>query len=160
MASLSTARHRLVRYYTDVARTLRIRQRPAEIEQDLAHVCLSLDSLYQERTSSSTLLLSQLLLELAAYYEAGGDSEKWIRYCNQAIERCREEDLLEDLGAHLGNLGIAYVNRGNVRSALSPYQEALLIARNTRAHRYQWIRLSNLGDAYYQLGDCDGSHRL
>src|SRR5690554_4321526 len=111
MARLLDARCRLARYYTHMTRALRVQQRLAEIEQDMVHVRLTLDYLYQEHTTRSTLSLSQLVLELAAYYEAAGHSEEWINYCSQTIERCREEEALEDLGAHLGNLGIAYVNR-------------------------------------------------
>ena len=54
-------------------------------------------------------------------------------------------------GAHLGNLGLAYSNLGEVRRAIEYYEQALTIAREINDRRGEGNRLGNLGSAYSQM---------
>jgi len=56
-------------------------------------------------------------------------------------------------GAHLGNLGNAYVRLGNARKAIGYYEQALAISREIGDRRGEGADLGNLGLAYAALGD-------
>jgi len=56
-------------------------------------------------------------------------------------------------GAHLGNLGLAYSNLGEVRRAIEYHERALAIARDIGDRRGEGNDLGNLGNAYYSLGE-------
>jgi tetratricopeptide (TPR) repeat protein/predicted phosphodiesterase len=56
-------------------------------------------------------------------------------------------------GAHLGNLGNAYVVLGNARQAIEHYEKALAIASEIGDRRGEGNALGNLGVAYKNLGD-------
>jgi len=54
---------------------------------------------------------------------------------------------------HLGNLGLAYADLGEVRRAIECYEQALVIARETGDRRGEGNALGNLGVAYKNLGE-------
>jgi len=56
-------------------------------------------------------------------------------------------------GAHLGNLGNAYADLGEVRQAIGTFEQALAISREIGDRRGEGNRLGNLGSAYYRLGE-------
>ena len=56
-------------------------------------------------------------------------------------------------GAHLGNLGEAHRNLGEVQRAIEYYEQALAIARETGDRHAEGADLGNLGNAYYSLGE-------
>ena len=56
-------------------------------------------------------------------------------------------------GGHLGDLGVAYSNLGDVSKAISFYEQALVIAREIGDCRSEYRSLGNLGSAYQDLGD-------
>ena len=55
-------------------------------------------------------------------------------------------------GNHLGNLGNAYHNLGQVPQAIASYQQALAISREIGDRRGEGADLGNLGNAYRNLG--------
>lgn len=54
---------------------------------------------------------------------------------------------------HLGFVGIAHKNLGDVRQAIQFYEQALVIARETNDRGSEEAILSNLGNAYIALGE-------
>jgi len=56
-------------------------------------------------------------------------------------------------GAHLGNLGQAYADLGEVRRAIEYYEQALAVAREIGDRRNEGGWLGNLGLAYRSLGE-------
>ena len=56
-------------------------------------------------------------------------------------------------GAHLGNLGLAYADLGEVRRAIEYHEQALEIAREVEDRRMEEGALGNLGNAYAALGE-------
>jgi len=56
-------------------------------------------------------------------------------------------------GVHLGNLGLAYADLGEVRRAIEYYEQALAIDREIGDRRAEGAHLGNLGTAYHRLGE-------
>jgi len=56
-------------------------------------------------------------------------------------------------GAHLGNMGNAYVDLGEPRQAIEHYEQALAIAREIGDRRDEGVWLGSLGLAYAALGE-------
>jgi tetratricopeptide (TPR) repeat protein len=54
---------------------------------------------------------------------------------------------------HLGNLGLAYSDLGEVRKAIDYYEQALKIAREIKDKEGEAINLGNLGEGYHALGE-------
>ncbi len=89
------------------------------------------------------------------------DQIKWMEAgliaARQLKDRIRE-------GIHLGNLGLAYSDLGEIRKAIECYEQRLVVARKIRetsqdeaeramARRGEGNVLGNLGVAYYSLGE-------
>ncbi len=55
--------------------------------------------------------------------------------------------------AHLGNLGIAYMNLGETRRAVEYHEQALTIVRELGDRRAEGLVLGNLGNSYAVLGE-------
>ncbi len=58
-------------------------------------------------------------------------------------------------GAHLGNLGYAYTDLGNVERAIGYYKQVLTITRQIKDRMGEGKALGNLGIAYRNLGDLE-----
>ncbi len=56
-------------------------------------------------------------------------------------------------GHHLGSLGNAYANLGEILQAITYYSQGLVIAREIGDLRGEGIHLGNLGTAYHRLGE-------
>ncbi len=56
-------------------------------------------------------------------------------------------------GVHLGNLGLAYTDLGDIRKAIELHEQTLTIARETGNRRDEGNALGSLGIAYYYLGE-------
>ena len=56
-------------------------------------------------------------------------------------------------GVHLGNLGLAYADLGEVRRAIEYYEQQLVITRELGDRRGEGNALGNLGIAHYRLGE-------
>jgi tetratricopeptide (TPR) repeat protein len=74
----------------------------------------------------------------------------WLAAAAEAA--CRLGDPKAE-GAHLGNLGLAYADLGEVRKAIGYYEQALEIAREIGDRRGEGADLGNLGLAYADLGE-------
>jgi tetratricopeptide (TPR) repeat protein len=70
-----------------------------------------------------------------------------------ALEAARKLEDRQAEGAHLGNLGNAYSDLGEVRKAIEFYEQHLAIAREIGDRRGEGADLGNLGSAYYRLGE-------
>ena len=68
-----------------------------------------------------------------------------------AAARQLEDKMME--GVHLGNLGNAYSDMGEVRKAIEYYEQALAILREIGHKLGEGIDLANLGLAYFDLGE-------
>ncbi len=94
------------------------------------------------------------------------DMDRWGNY-RTLIDLCLDllpEDhfsdtsLLDDLqnhGAVLGNLGIAYSGLGQVEKAIKYHEQALVIAREIGDKQGEGTDLGNLGNAYSDLGQVE-----
>jgi tetratricopeptide (TPR) repeat protein len=78
-----------------------------------------------------------------------------IEYCKQALAISREIGDRRSEGNHLGNLGVAYRDLGQVERAIEHYQQALAISREIGDRRGEGNHLGNLGLAYHALGQVE-----
>jgi tetratricopeptide (TPR) repeat protein len=78
------------------------------------------------------------------------DQIKWLE---QALAAARRLKNRADEGVHLGNLGLAYADLGEIRQAIERYEQALVITRDLGDWRGEVNALGNLGLAYANLGE-------
>ncbi len=76
-----------------------------------------------------------------------------IPILDMALSAARRLGDRRDEGIHLGNLGLAYADLGEVRRAIECYEQALEIARQIGDRRGEGNALGNLGIAYASLGE-------
>lgn len=76
-----------------------------------------------------------------------------VRWLSNALEAARllNNRLVENNA--LSNLGVAYADLGETRSAIRYFEEALQIAREIKDYNNECLALSNLGLAYSTMGD-------
>jgi len=74
----------------------------------------------------------------------------WLEAAAAAAQRLGDKGAE---GVHLGNLGLAYADLGEVRRAIGFYEQALAIAREIGDRRGEGADLGNLGLAYADLGE-------
>ena len=77
----------------------------------------------------------------------------WIAWLEAAARAARRLGDREAQGNHLGSLGKAHKDLGEMEEAVDYYQQALAIARHIGDRRREGIWLANLGVAYRDLGD-------
>ncbi|MDQ3651205.1 MAG: tetratricopeptide repeat protein [Acidobacteriota bacterium] len=77
----------------------------------------------------------------------------FIHWQESALHAARKLRNRQSEGNHLGNLGNAYADLGEVRTAIDYYQQALMIAREIGDRRGEGSGLGNLGNAYKNLGE-------
>jgi tetratricopeptide (TPR) repeat protein len=77
---------------------------------------------------------------------------EWIDWLGAALVATRRLEDRRGEGAHLGNLGNAYRDLGQVARAIEYYQQALAIAREIGDRRGEGADLGSLGNAYRALG--------
>jgi len=76
-----------------------------------------------------------------------------IAWLETALKAARRLDRRQAEGWHLGNLGTAYADLGEVRRAIGTFEQALEIARAIGDRRGEGNALGNLGLAYADLGE-------
>jgi len=76
-----------------------------------------------------------------------------IAWLETALTAARRLDRRQAEGGHLGNLGLAYADLGEVRRAIEYYEQALTVAREIGDRRGEGADLGNLGLAYADLGE-------
>jgi tetratricopeptide (TPR) repeat protein len=76
-----------------------------------------------------------------------------ISWTETALAAARQLKDRASEGRHLGNLGIAYKNLGEMRRAIEFYEQRLAIAREIGDRRGEGNALGNLGNVYAELGD-------
>jgi len=104
---------------------------------------------------------NQQALELCDDYPAGcfyilpmrQHPRQWIAWLETALTAARRLDRRRTEGWHLGNLGSAYADLGEVRRAIEYYEQALTLAREVGDRRNEGNQLGNLGLAYADLGE-------
>lgn len=76
-----------------------------------------------------------------------------VRWLSNALEAARllNNRLVENNA--LSNLGVAYADLGETRSAIRYFEEALQIAREIKDYNNECLALNNLGLAYSTMGD-------
>ncbi|MCW2236296.1 tetratricopeptide repeat protein [Azospirillum canadense] len=74
----------------------------------------------------------------------------WLEAAQKAA-RALGNKLLEEI--HLGSLGNAYADLGEMRRAIDHHQQSLALARETGNRRSEMIRLGSLGNAFASLGE-------
>ncbi len=77
----------------------------------------------------------------------------YILWLDSALTAARQIKNREAEGAHLGNLGSAYLALGDAHRAIEFYEQALAIDREIGNRRGEGAALGNLGLAYAALGD-------
>ena len=68
-----------------------------------------------------------------------------VKAIETGLDASRNLNNRRDEGAHLGNLGLAYSDLGEVEKAISYYEEALAIAREIGHRQGEGADLGNLG---------------
>ncbi len=76
-----------------------------------------------------------------------------IRWLEPALVCARRLKDQSDEGIHLGNLGLAYYNLGEVRRAIEFYEQRLVIAREIGDRRGEGTVLWNMSLVFDKLGD-------
>jgi tetratricopeptide (TPR) repeat protein len=76
-----------------------------------------------------------------------------IAWLEAALEAAKELDRKQAQSWHLGNLGNAYRDLGEVGRAIAYYEQALTIAREIGHRRGEGNHVGNLGNAYRVLGE-------
>ena len=82
-------------------------------------------------------------------------STDWIEWLQAALSAARRLEDKSAQGTHLGNLGNAYSDLGQVERAIEYHQEALKISREIGDRRGEGSDLGNLGNAYSDLGQVE-----
>ena len=77
----------------------------------------------------------------------------FIRWQEAALQAARQLHDRRGEGNALGNLGIAYTDIGEARTAIEYHEQALAISREISDRRGEGSDLGNLGSAYYSLGE-------
>jgi len=78
---------------------------------------------------------------------------EWVAWLKAAVHSARKLRDRQAEGTHLGNMGNAYADLGEVREAIEYYEAALGIAREIGDRRGEGKSLGNLGVAYAALGE-------
>lgn len=73
----------------------------------------------------------------------------WLETALVAVRRLNKRN---KEGQHLGNLGLAYIDLGEVHRAIECYEEVLTIAREVNDRKMEGNSLGNLGNVYNSLG--------
>ena len=79
----------------------------------------------------------------------------WIAWLEAAARAARRLGARETEGNHLGSLGKAHKDLGEMEEAVDYYQQALVIARHLGDRRNERNHLGNLGNAYLLLGEME-----
>jgi len=87
------------------------------------------------------------------FLDLRGHTREAVRLLGWAVEAARAVGDRRGEGNHLGNLGGAYADLGEVRRAIEYYEQALVIAREIGDRRGEGNQLGNLGLAYAALGE-------
>lgn len=80
-------------------------------------------------------------------------ARQYIAWLDDALAAARKIKHRDAEGVHLGNLGVAYVNLGEARTAIGYNERHLEIAREIGDRRGEGNALGNLGNAYVVLGE-------
>ena len=76
-----------------------------------------------------------------------------IRWLETAVDAAKRIQDRGAEGAHFGNMGLAYAERGETGKAIVYYQQALTITREIGNRQDEGAILGNLGRAYANLGE-------
>ncbi len=79
----------------------------------------------------------------------------FIRWQETALHAARQLHDRRGEGTHLGNLGNAYSDLGEVRTAIDYHEQALAISREIGDRRGEGNALGSLGIAYKNLGEIE-----
>jgi tetratricopeptide (TPR) repeat protein len=79
--------------------------------------------------------------------------DEWVRWLESALEAAQRLGERVLAGDHLGNLGVAWFDRGDNTRAIDYLAAALDIIRDTPERHGEAAALDNLGAAYLRLGD-------
>lgn len=106
-----------------------------------------------ESDAETKALCSQYANAGAHLLDLRQHSRDRIRWLNAALKIARSIKDRKAEGAHLGNLGVAYINVGEARKAMEYYEQHLVIARELDDRNGESMALANLGLAYKSGGD-------
>ena len=79
--------------------------------------------------------------------------QEQIRWLETAADAAKQMQDRGAEGAHFGNIGLAYADRGETGKAIVYYQQALTITREIGNRQDEGAILGNLGRAYANLGE-------
>ena len=96
---------------------------------------------------------SYALYGTSHFLEVRGYIREAFNLLEQSVEACREIGDQQGEATHLGNLGLACHDLGDIQKAISHYQQALVIAREIGYRQGEATHLGNLGVAYHAQSD-------
>jgi tetratricopeptide (TPR) repeat protein len=112
----------------------------------------------REQTGSTSPEVDELLLDYANGTAYVGDlrydkRRERIPQIEAAVGAARRLNRKEQEGNSLGNLGLAYINLGEIRKAIQYYDQRIKLAHEIGDRQGEGIALGNLGLAYANLGE-------
>jgi len=163
---VEAARLRLARHYEQVARAAKGRYRQGDegvlaglalFDQEWPHIMAgqAWAAARAEEDNGAAWLCSaypDAAVHLLSLRLHPRDRIAWLEAAARAARRLGNR---EAEGNHLGNLGIAYWDMGNMEEAILQFGQALAIARELGNRRGESTWLGNLGNAYGNLGELE-----
>jgi len=124
-------------------------------DQEWEHIRIAQAWLAERIETSETIAELAMLYPVASVYCLGLRlaPRQRIQWLTSALDAAQKLNRKDFIGAHLGNLGIAYRNLGDARKAIEFHEQYLAIAREIGDRRGEGSVLGNLGAAYADLGD-------
>lgn len=124
-------------------------------DQEWEHIRFAHVWAYENRTASKSIAEFVMLYPDVSVYclDLRLPPKQKISWLEAAAEAAKQLDRKDVLGRHLGNLGLAYINLGEVQKAIEFYEQRIEIAREIGDRRGEGIALGNLGLAYMNLGE-------
>ena len=126
----------------------------AALEAELGNLMAAGEWSRESGDNEGVLALTQwLYVGGGEFLDLRGHARETVRLLGWAVEAARAMGDRQGEGSHLGNLGIAYKDLGEVRRAIESYEQALVIAREIGDRRSEGTWLGNLGLACAELGE-------
>lgn len=125
------------------------------LDGERTHVMALLPCLIGAEQWHSVNRLAWAIAANNGYLDQGGHSTERIVMLKAGVKATRALENRKEEGAHMGNLGIAYMDIGQVEEALVHHKKALFISQEIKNRHREWAELGNLGNTYWNLGQIE-----
>jgi len=148
------ALQRLAGFYTDLAREHRDHglEGYARLDPDRPHILQTLTACRDRQLWEP---VRKLVWAIQSYLSVRGHWAECRAALHAGVDAAKALKDRRDEGAHMGHLGNAYSDLGQVETAIDHYQQALAIHREIGGRKAEGSDLGNLGLAYSDLGQVE-----